>query len=60
MTYYYLYKDNRIYKEALFDDLKKYGNLKLAIKSLEDGEKELKFQEKDTEQTNKENTKQCV
>ena len=57
-TYYYLYKDNRIYKEALFDDLQKYGNLRLAIKNLEDKEKELKFQEKDTGQTNKENTKQ--
>src|SRR5215204_520440 len=42
MTYYYLYKDNRMYKEALFDDLQKYGHLKLAIKNLEDIEIDLK------------------
>src|SRR5215204_3822764 len=42
MTYYYLYKDNRIYKEAFFDDLQKYGDLKLAIKNLEDIEMNLK------------------
>ena len=38
MTDYYLYKDNQQYKEALFDDLQKYRNLKLAIKNLEDKE----------------------
>src|SRR5215208_110118 len=42
MTYYYLYKDNRIYKEAFFDDLQKYGDLKLAIKNLEAIEMNLK------------------
>jgi hypothetical protein len=34
--YYYLYKDKSRYKETLIDDLQKYGNLKLAIKNLED------------------------
>jgi hypothetical protein len=42
MTYYYLYKDNLIYKEAFFDDLQKYGDLKLAIKNLEAIEMNLK------------------
>jgi hypothetical protein len=46
MTYYYLYKDNRVYKESLFDDLQKYGNLKLAIKNLEDIERDLKSRKK--------------
>jgi hypothetical protein len=46
MTYYYLYKDNRVYKEALFDDLQKYGDLKLAIKNLEDIERDLKTRKK--------------
>ena len=46
MTYYYLYKDNRVYKEALFDDLQKYGDLKLAIKNLEDIERDLKSTKK--------------
>jgi hypothetical protein len=46
MTYYYLYKDNRVYKEALFDDLQKYGDLKLAIKNLEDIEGDLKTRKK--------------
>jgi hypothetical protein len=46
MTYYYLYKDNRVYKEALFDDLQKYGDLKLAIKNLEDIERDLKSRKK--------------
>jgi hypothetical protein len=40
--YYYLYKDKPMSKEALFDDLQKYGNLKLAIKNLEDIEISLK------------------
>ena len=52
MTYYYLYKDNRVYKEALFDDLQKYGELKLAIKNLQDIER-FEIQKKDTRQTNK-------
>jgi hypothetical protein len=38
MNYYYLYKDNNMYKDDLFNDLHKYGNLKLAIKNLEDKE----------------------
>lgn len=38
MNYYYLYKDNEMYKEDLFNDLHKYGNLKLAIKNLEEKE----------------------
>jgi hypothetical protein len=46
MTYYYLYKDNRVYKEALFDDLQKYGDLKIAIKNLEDIERDLKSRKK--------------
>lgn len=56
MTYYYLYKDNRVYKEAFFDDLQKYGDLKLAIKNLEDSQRFLKSK-KDTRRTNKEKTK---
>lgn len=42
MTEYYLHKDNRLYKKALFDDLQKYRNLKQAIKNLEDIEINLK------------------
>jgi hypothetical protein len=42
MTDYYNYKDKRLYKEGLIDDLQKYGNLKLAIKDLEDRERNLK------------------
>ena len=42
MNYYYLYKDNTMYKEDLFDDLHKYGNLKIAIRNLEDIEINLK------------------
>ena len=38
MNYYYLYKDNEMYKEDLFNDLHKYGNLKLTIKNLEEKE----------------------
>ena len=32
MNYYYLYRDNSMYKEDLFNDLHKYGNLKLDYK----------------------------
>ena len=42
MTDYYLNKDKPLYKETLIDDLQKYGNLKLAIKNLEENEKDLK------------------
>ena len=42
MTDYYSHKDKRMYKETLIDDLQKYGNLKLAIKNLQDTEKDLK------------------
>ena len=50
-----------MYKETLIDDLQKYGDLKLAIKNLEDIEKDLKSRKKDTRQTNKEKTKaQCI
>ena len=43
---YYLYKDKRVYLEGLIDDLQKYGNLKLAIKNLEDIEIDLKSTKK--------------
>jgi len=56
MTYYYLYKDNRVYKEALFDDLQKYGDLKLAIKNLEDIERDLKTKKKTQEKPTKKKT----
>ena len=36
ITDYYLDKDKPLSKETLIDDLQKYGNLKLAIKDLED------------------------
>jgi hypothetical protein len=42
MTDFYLYKDKPCSKETLIDDLQKYGNLKLAIKNLEDIEIDLK------------------
>jgi hypothetical protein len=42
MTDYYPNKDKPLYKETLIDDLQKYGNLKLAIKNLEDSEIYLK------------------
>ena len=42
MTDYYLYKDKPLSKESLIDDLQKYRNLKLAIKNLQDIEKDLK------------------
>jgi len=43
---YYIYKDKRLYLEGLIDDLQKYGNLKLAIKNLEDIEIDLKSTKK--------------
>jgi outer membrane murein-binding lipoprotein Lpp len=46
MTDYYINKDNRLYKEALLDDLQKYRNLKLAIKKLEDIQTDLKSPKK--------------
>ena len=46
MTDYYHYKDKPISKEALIDDLKTYGNLKLAIKNLKDTEIDLKKSKK--------------
>ena len=36
ITDYYTHKDKSMYKKTLIDDLQKYGNLKLAIKNLED------------------------
>ena len=36
MTSYYQHKAKPLFKETLFDDLQKYGNLKLAIKNLKD------------------------
>ena len=42
MTDYYPNKDKPLYKEKLIDDLQKYGNLKIAIKNLEETEKDLK------------------
>ena len=57
MTYYYLYKDNRIYKEAFFDDLQKYGDLKIAIKNLEDIEMNLKSLKKTQEKPTKKKPK---
>jgi hypothetical protein len=36
MTGIQLYKDKPMYKQNLMDDLRKYGNLKLAIKNLKD------------------------
>ncbi|MGH9980795.1 MAG: hypothetical protein ACRD6U_04480 [Nitrososphaeraceae archaeon] len=57
MTDYYLYKDNQQYKEALFDDLQKYRDLKLAIKNLEDRKEQLrsiqKIQNKPTKKKGK-------
>ena len=42
MTDYYLYKDKTFSKETLINDLQKYGNLKSAIKNLEDIQIDLK------------------
>jgi hypothetical protein len=36
MTGIQIYKDKLMYKHNLMDDLRKYGNLKLAIKNLKD------------------------
>ncbi|HEX6294778.1 MAG TPA: helix-turn-helix domain-containing protein [Nitrososphaeraceae archaeon] len=42
MTDYYIHKDKSLYKKTLIDDLQKYGNLKSAIKNLEDMQTDLK------------------
>jgi DNA repair exonuclease SbcCD ATPase subunit len=57
MTDYYLHKDNRLYKKALFDDLQKYRNLKLTIKKLEDIEINLKSTKKTQSKPPKKKTK---
>ena len=44
--YYHLDKDKPLSKETLIDDLQNYGNLKLAIKNLQDIKKDLKSKEK--------------
>ena len=46
MTDYYPNKDKPLYKETLIDDLQKYGNLKLAIKNLQETEKDFKLQKR--------------
>ena len=46
MTEYYNYKDKRLHKEGLIDDLQKYGNLKLAIKNLENEKENIKSNKK--------------
>ena len=55
MNYYYLYKDNSMYKEDLFNDLHRYGDLKLAIKKLEDIEKDLKSKKRTQDKPTKKN-----
>ena len=46
MTDYYNYKDKRLYKEGLIDDLQKYGNLTLAIRNLENEKENIKSKKK--------------
>jgi hypothetical protein len=47
MTGIYLYKDKSgRYKQNLIDDLQKYGNLKLAIKNLQDKAKKINLKSK--------------
>ena len=46
MTDFYLNNDKPFSKEALKDDLQKYGNLKLAIKYLENEKKNIKATKK--------------
>ena len=46
MTDYYPNKDKLLYKETLIDDIQKYGNLKLAIKNLQETEKDLKLKKR--------------
>jgi hypothetical protein len=46
MTDYYNYKGKRLYKEGLIDDLQKYGNLKVAIKNLQEIEIDLTSKKK--------------
>jgi prefoldin subunit 5 len=60
MTDYYLYKDKRLYKEGLIDDLQKYGNLKLAIKNLENRGRDLKSTKKTHDKPTKEKTRHSV
>jgi hypothetical protein len=60
MTDYYLYKDKRLYKEGLIDDLQKYGNLKLAIKNLENVERDLKSTKKTHDKPTKKKTRHSV
>ena len=55
MNYYYLHKDNSMYKEDLFNDLHRYGDLKLAIKKLEDIEKDLKSKKRTQDKPTKKN-----
>ena len=53
-TTHNLYKDKRRFKQNLIDDLQKYGNLKLAIKNLQDKKKiNLKTHEKGQPQSQK-------
>jgi DNA repair exonuclease SbcCD ATPase subunit len=60
MTDYYLYKDKRLYKKGLIDDLQKYGNLKLAIKNLENMERDLKSTKKTHDKPTKKKTRHSV
>ena len=46
MSDYYQDKNKPFSKESLMDDLHKYGNLKLAIKNLEEIERNLKSKKK--------------
>ena len=54
MTGIRLYKNKSIlYKQNLMDDLQKYGNLKLAVKNLEDKQIVLKSKKKTRNQKKK-------
>jgi hypothetical protein len=44
--YYYQEKEKPLYKEALIDDLQKYGKLKLAIHNLENVKKNMEHKRK--------------
>jgi hypothetical protein len=54
--YYYQEKDNPLYKETLIDDLQKYGNLKLAIKNLENEKENIKSKKKTQNKSMKKKT----
>ena len=54
----HLYKDKSRYKQNLMDDLKKHGNLKLAIKNLKGKQIVLKSQKRYDIRRNKERTYQ--